>query len=92
MKYPVYILKEKKSDYGVTVPDLPGCFSGGATFEEALKNVQEAIACHCEGLLMDGETIPQPGLIENHQKKHKNKKAVWALVDFNISSSGNRAR
>ncbi|MCP4151812.1 MAG: hypothetical protein GY757_28975, partial [bacterium] len=27
MNYPVVIHKDKESDYGVTVPDLPGCFS-----------------------------------------------------------------
>lgn len=30
--------------YGVTVPDLPGCFSAGDTLEEALDNTREAIA------------------------------------------------
>jgi HicB_like antitoxin of bacterial toxin-antitoxin system len=29
MRYPVVIRKEKGSDYGVSVPDLPGCFSAG---------------------------------------------------------------
>ncbi|HEV7982353.1 MAG TPA: type II toxin-antitoxin system HicB family antitoxin, partial [Xanthobacteraceae bacterium] len=28
--------------YGVVVPDLPGCSSGGATIDEALINAQEA--------------------------------------------------
>jgi hypothetical protein len=28
----VVIHKDKKSDYGVTVPDLPGCFSAGDTW------------------------------------------------------------
>ncbi len=36
MNYPVVIHKDKNSDYGVTVPDLPGCFSAGTTMEEAL--------------------------------------------------------
>jgi antitoxin HicB len=30
--------------YLATVPDLPGCMSEGESPEEALKNVQEAIA------------------------------------------------
>lgn len=92
MKYPVFILKDKDSDYGVTVPDLPGCYSAGGTVDEALNNAQEAIACHCEGLLMDGELIPLPGPIEQHKKKYKNKNAVWALVDFNIVASSGKAK
>jgi len=35
------------------VPDLPGCFSAGATFDEALTEAVEAIECHLEGLLLD---------------------------------------
>ena len=34
MRYPVVIHKDPGSDYGVTVPDLPGCFSAGATLGE----------------------------------------------------------
>ena len=43
MNYPVVIHKEKRSDYGVTVPDLPGCFSAGKTSTECLSMAQEAI-------------------------------------------------
>ena len=60
MNYPVVIHKDERSDYGVTVPDLPGCFSSGKTLEEALDNVKEAILCHVEGLVNDGEALPEP--------------------------------
>jgi predicted RNase H-like HicB family nuclease len=33
--------------YGVVVPDLPGCSSGGATIGEALINAQEAASLCC---------------------------------------------
>ena len=35
MRYPIVIHKDPESCYGVTVPDLPGCFSAGNTVEEA---------------------------------------------------------
>lgn len=35
---------EDGGGYLATVPDLPGCMSDGTTPEEALKNVQDAIA------------------------------------------------
>ena len=38
MRYPVVIHKDPESDYGVTVPDLPGCFSAGETLDEALES------------------------------------------------------
>jgi predicted RNase H-like HicB family nuclease len=43
-----------------TVPDLPGCMSDGETPEEALLNVQDAIATWIEGALELGRPIPEP--------------------------------
>lgn len=34
--------------YSVTIPALPGCVSEGDTFEEALKNIQEAASLYLE--------------------------------------------
>ena len=51
LEYAVHIEQLAESDGGgylATVPDLPGCMSDGATPEEALKNVQEAIASWIE--------------------------------------------
>ncbi|MBE7470037.1 MAG: hypothetical protein DPW09_05620 [Anaerolineae bacterium] len=69
MRYPVVIHKDPQSDYGVSMPDLPGCFSAGETLDEALTQVVEAIECHLEGILADGEPIPPPQEIEVHQAK-----------------------
>ena len=33
----IIIHKDPESDFGVTVPDLPGCFAAGDTMEELLK-------------------------------------------------------
>ena len=48
------------SAWNVSVPSLPGCFTFGATKAEALERAQEAIRCHIEGLLIDGEPVPEP--------------------------------
>lgn len=85
MKYPIVIHKDSDSDFGVTVPDVPGCFSAGSTMDEAIAMAQEAIECHLEGMLLDGEAIPVPTAIENHQKKKEFKGGVWAVVDIDIS-------
>ena len=52
--------RETEGGYSVEVVDLPGCFSAGDTLREALRNSEEAILCHLDGMLADGETIPQP--------------------------------
>jgi hypothetical protein len=36
MRYPVVIHKDESSDFGVTIPDIPGCFSAGDTYDDAL--------------------------------------------------------
>jgi predicted RNase H-like HicB family nuclease len=40
------------------VPSLPGCVSQGKTRDEALANIQEAIALHVEVLQERGEPVP----------------------------------
>ena len=56
MNYPVVIHKDQKSHYGVTVPDLPGCFTAGRTIDEALAMAKEAIALHVQGLIEEAES------------------------------------
>jgi predicted RNase H-like HicB family nuclease len=43
-----------------TVPDLPGCITTGATYEDVQKNIREAIALHLRGMVEDHEPIPVP--------------------------------
>jgi predicted RNase H-like HicB family nuclease len=85
MKYPVVIHKDENSDYGVTFPDLPGCFSAGETIEEALVNAQEAAECHIEGILLDSEPFPVATIIEKHKDNPDFKDGIWALVEVDLS-------
>jgi predicted RNase H-like HicB family nuclease len=43
----------------VEVPSLPGCISQGKTREEALANIEEAIALYLEVLQDRGEPVPE---------------------------------
>ena len=59
MKYTVVIEADEDSEgFTVTVPALPGCVSEGATRDEALANIREAIIGFLEGLEKAGEPIP----------------------------------
>ena len=40
-------------------PSLPGCISQGATREEAVKNIREAIVLYIEALEEDGLPVPE---------------------------------
>lgn len=46
--------------YIVTVPELPGCITHGATYEEAVQQGKEAIEGWIESASADGDPIPQP--------------------------------
>ncbi|WP_449431175.1 type II toxin-antitoxin system HicB family antitoxin [Pseudomonas putida] len=85
MKFPVVLHKDADSDYGVTVPDVPGCFSAGVSVAEALENVQEALAMHFEGLVADGETLPQAREVDVHVANPDFSGGVWAVVDFDVT-------
>lgn len=93
MQYPIFIHKDENTDYGVIVPDLPGCFSAGSTIEEAIENAHEAIECHLEGLLLDNESIPLKKSIEQHLENEDFKDGLLAMVDIDISKiSGKTTR
>jgi len=42
------------------VPELPGCFTAGATPEEALHNLDEAMALWLDVAIREGDSIPEP--------------------------------
>jgi len=50
---------EFKGYHNAMVPALPGCFTYGATRDEAIQNVREAIELYLEDLEANGEPIPE---------------------------------
>ena len=60
LQYLVRINKDPESDWGASVPDLPGCVATGKTIDLALRRIQGAIALHLLGLREDGIKAPLP--------------------------------
>ncbi|GLH17381.1 HicB family protein [Pseudomonas atacamensis] len=85
MKFPVVLHKDADSDYGVVIPDVPGCYSAGATVAEAFENTQEALALHYEGLVADGAPLPQVRDIDAHLDNPDYAGGIWGVVDFDIT-------
>ena len=85
MRFPVVLHTDDGVRYGVTVPDLPGCFSAGDTFDEALESVREAIELHLEGLIEEGGDVPVPRAIAEHRANLDFADGVWAAVDVDVS-------
>lgn len=87
MKYPIAIEPPKGPSecYGVTVPDLPGCFSSGETIDEAIESTKEAIELQLEGLSEDGLEIPGASLIESFIGHDNFIGYTWAFVDIDVT-------
>jgi predicted RNase H-like HicB family nuclease len=82
MNFPVVIHKEAASDYGVTVPDLPGCVTAGRTVDEALVMAKEAIEGHLEVMLEEGYRIPAVKTIAQLQSNPEFRDGFWAVVSI----------
>lgn len=59
MRYTV-IIEQGSNSWGAYVPDLPGCVAAGASRDEVVALIREAIEFHIEGLRKDGEPVPAP--------------------------------
>lgn len=59
MHYTV-IVEEGATSWGAYVPDLPGCVAAAKTRDEALTLIREAIEFHLEGLIEQGQPVPEP--------------------------------
>ena len=58
MKYKV-LLESSEEGYAASVPGLPGCHSQGATEQDALRNIRDAIEEYLSVVdeLVDGKTV-----------------------------------
>ncbi|GBC64035.1 type II toxin-antitoxin system HicB family antit oxin [Desulfonema ishimotonii] len=74
------IHKEDDSGYGVSFPDFPGCISVGNTLEEVRNMAAEALEFHIEGMLEDGEAIPEPSVLDDVVNDPENADALTFIV------------
>ncbi len=103
-QYIALIRKEKKSCYGVDFPDFPGCITSGDTVEEAQARAIEALDLHVDGMIEDGEPLPEAtgldailedpynreGLLLAVQVPLANKKSKKVRVDITIPEDVSR--
>ncbi len=79
--YIALIHKDAESDYGVSFPDFPGCVSAGSTLDEARLFATEALNLHIEGMIEEGESLPDPSSLEAIMTDPSNRNGVAILVD-----------
>jgi predicted RNase H-like HicB family nuclease len=60
LQYLVRIDRDVQSDWGASVPDLPGCVATAKTLDAALRRIEKAIELHLRGMREDGLKPPYP--------------------------------
>src|SRR5437762_7762518 len=80
------IQKEAGSDYGVSFPDFPGVATAGKDLDDARTMAEEALAFHIEGMVADGEAIPEPSRLEGVMADPENRDGVAILVAVKTDS------
>jgi predicted RNase H-like HicB family nuclease len=85
MEYIAYLHQDRnkgrKSDYGVSFPDFPGCITAGKTLEEASRMAAEVLALHIQGMIEDGEPVPEPSTVDNVAVDAAKRRAIAFLVN-----------
>jgi predicted RNase H-like HicB family nuclease len=86
MRFPIAIeLGDEHHAYGVTFPDVEGCFSAGDTYDEAIDNALEALQGHLEVAVEFGDPIPRAGTVEQHKDNPIFKGYSWAFVEVDMT-------
>jgi predicted RNase H-like HicB family nuclease len=80
-QYLVRIDKDADSDWGASVPDLPGCVATGKTIDTALRRIESAIELHLRGLREGGIRIPPPRLRAVRPRRTPKQVNFYATVE-----------
>jgi len=88
--YAGVIHQDEGSDYGISFPDFPGCISAGADIDEVYEMGREALALHVEGMVEDGEAVPEPSRLSDVKAspEHSDAKAIILVpVDVPLTNA-----
>jgi predicted RNase H-like HicB family nuclease len=90
MEYIAYLHKDRNSDFGVSFPDFPGCVTAGKALDEARKMAVEALSLHIQGMMEDGEPIPDSSTLDSLANDPAMKGAVAFLVNVDVAEKAER--
>lgn len=58
-EFPVLIEKDGESSFFAVAPTLHGCYTSGKTFNEAVKNINEAVTLYVQDLKSEKQVVPK---------------------------------
>ena len=83
MKYLV-VIEKAKGNYSSYSPDVLGCISAGDSIEETRQNMKDALQAHIQGMVEDGEGIPQSKGFQSYQKAQENSEGENYLCHIEV--------
>ena len=57
------VIEGDRDGFFAHCPELQGCYTQGKTYDEALRNIHDAVRLHLEDRLENGEPIPAPSSV-----------------------------
>jgi predicted RNase H-like HicB family nuclease len=76
----------------VSFPDFPGCITAGKTLEEASRMASEALAFHIQGMIEDGEEVPEPSKLDDIAKDAAKHGAIAFMADVDAPNATVRVK
>ena len=62
-EFPVLIEKDGESSFFAIAPTLQGCYTSGKTFNEAVKNIHDAITLYVQDLKSEKKIVPKRKMV-----------------------------
>jgi predicted RNase H-like HicB family nuclease len=86
MNFPIVLHSDDHIHWGVTVPDLPGCFATGGSIQEAMINAADAVEFHLDGLFENAKWTIADVSVNDIATLYGNPdyaNGKWAFVEIN---------
>ncbi len=78
--YIALIHKDRNSDFGASFPDFPGAITAASNLEELRRLAEELLVFHVEGMIADGDVIPEPTSLDDITQHPDYRDAVAVLA------------
>ncbi len=81
MTYVAVISEDAESDFSIHFPDVPGCFTRGATRDQACRFAAETLAFHLQRYAANGLPMPLTHSLEAVGAQPEHRGATLVLVE-----------
>jgi predicted RNase H-like HicB family nuclease len=82
--YVAVVEGDQNGGYSAFFPDLPGCVTAAETMLELPAAARDALSLHLQGMIEDGETLPEPTPLEAVKADPEVKEVGRVLVDAEV--------